>query len=167
MLFSVCRDERYTLTFTPPSQPSSSGRGLDWDLLNPLRAGQRKGGGGGGGVRVSLRSDASAEDVVLALLHAAYLRRAVLQGPARPLPRSMAGGGAEPLALAAAAAAGAEGGREDGSGGLDGGAMVRESRDAARRGLRPFLSGLEAEGWQVAPFMLSSIEKRTYVLLER
>ena len=101
---------------------------------------------------------------MLALLHAAYLRRAVLQqGPARPLPRSKAGGGAEP----AAAGAAAEGGGGEGGGGLDAEAAVRESRDAARRGLRPFLSGLEAGGWQVAPFMLSSIEKRTYVRLER
>ncbi len=35
----------------------------------------------------------------------------------------------------------------------------------AQASLQPFMHSLEQHGWQVAPFMLSSTEKRGYVMM--
>ena len=43
--------------------------------------------------------------------------------------------------------------------------VVADSGRRARADLAPFISQLRAQGWQLAPFMLSSTEKRRYLRL--
>ncbi|KAL4431071.1 hypothetical protein ABPG75_006327 [Micractinium tetrahymenae] len=162
------RDDRYFLTFTPPGEllssdsSSSSGSGLErqrWRRLGPPVLPWRAAVRGAGSVRVCLRHDAAEPDIVQAVLQAAYLRQLLGVPPAgskHPV--------AVPASLAAAAANGGTG-SSAGEGGIDLQRVAAESAGLARGSLAPFISQLRGQGWQLAPFMLSSTEKQRYLPL--
>lgn len=162
------RDERYFLTFTQPgspevqqqqqqsgsgtgSQPGSGGGGQQrpgaaWQRLRPPAL-PWHGAAHAGSVRVCLRQDAVEEDIVQAVLQAAYLRQALGIPPA---------GTKHPLLLPEPSSAAAP---------TDVRRAVADSCRRARADLKPFIAQLREGGWQLAPFMLSSTEKRRYLQL--
>ncbi|KAI3433453.1 hypothetical protein D9Q98_003266 [Chlorella vulgaris] len=164
------RDQRYFLTFTSPgaaaasshssSSPSSSrnnssSRNSGSSHSSQLARRQRQARGpalpwrGGllaGSVRVCLRQDAAELDIVQVVLQAAYLRQLLGVPPA---------GSRHPVASAA----------DDRRGAVDVRQAVADSASKARSSLKPFIAQLQERGWQLAPFMLSSTEKRRYLQL--
>ena len=139
---------KFLFTFSPPAEPPVEGgscgaeRPSRWRLGALPWARQRE----RGSVRVALRSDAAAKDVLLAVLQAACLRRLLLPG-GRDGPEAIRSDGNAPLSATDARRA------------------RRDSLRNATDGLGPFLSELGAAGWQTSPFMLNSREKRYYVQL--
>lgn len=153
------RGDHYFLTFTSPggssSSPSSSssssdgsgpaGRGRRGLLPPPLPLPWQL-GRHAGSVRVCLRQDAAEPDIVQAVLQAAYLRQLLGVPPA---------GSRHPVASAA----------DDRGSAVDVQQAVTDSGSKARGSLKPFISQLQEQGWQLAPFMLSSTEKQRYLRL--
>ncbi|EFN59464.1 hypothetical protein CHLNCDRAFT_138052 [Chlorella variabilis] len=151
------RGDHYFLTFTSPggssSSPSSSssssdgsgpaGRGRRGLLPPPLPLPWQL-GRHAGSVRVCLRQDAAEPDIVQAVLQAAYLRQLLGVPPA---------GSRHPVASAA----------DDRGSAVDVQQAVTDSGSKARGSLKPFISQLQEQGWQLAPFMLSSTEKQRYL----
>lgn len=139
---SSSSSSKYVMTFTPPnnhinnnstaSLPVSRGKvwwaGLLPGSNQPSTIGQ---------IRVCLRSDVSSEDIVLAVLHAAYLRDSILSTR-----------------------------HSSSSSNLDDDddkvGMVRESEKKAKRHVGELLKEMRGSGWQLSPFTLSSTEKRMY-----
>ncbi|KAL4859390.1 Protein strawberry notch 1 [Chlorella vulgaris] len=179
------RDQRYFLTFTSPgaadadepgasshssshssssqsssshssSRSNSSSRNSGSNDSSQLARRQRgawgapalpwRGGLLAGSVRVCLRQDAAELDIVQVVLQAAYLRQLLGVPPA---------GSRHPVASAA----------DDSRGAVDVRQAVADSASKARSSLKPFIAQLQESGWQLAPFMLSSTEKRRYLQL--
>lgn len=139
---------KFLFTYSPPAGPPAAGSNggavwPSWWHLGTLPWARRR---QRGSVRVALRSDAAAQDVLLAVLQAACLRCLLLPG-GRDGPEAVRSDGNAPRSAADAQRA------------------RRDSLRSAADGLGPFLSELGAAGWQTSPFMLSSREKRYYVQL--
>jgi hypothetical protein len=94
-----------------------------------------------GAVRVALRCDAGAEDLALAVLHTAILRRKHRAAALDNMPTHREGGGIEGEAVVVPEA------------------DITAAGMAAERSLRHFLRELAVAGWQTTPFLLSSAEK--------
>jgi glutamate N-acetyltransferase/amino-acid N-acetyltransferase len=138
---SSSSSSKYVMTYTAPnnnmnnktnssnmnSMPVSRGKVWWGGLLpgsnRPTTIGQ---------IRVSLRSDVSSEDIILAVLHAAYLRDSILSFS------------------------------NNNSVVDDKVVMVRDSGKKAKRHVGGLLKEMRGSGWQLSPFTLSSTEKRMY-----
>ncbi|GAB4813666.1 hypothetical protein N2152v2_000712 [Parachlorella kessleri] len=144
-----------------------------------------------GRVQIALRKDATHADILQAILQAAYVRQS-LQMPTNrengssssDASSSIGGGGgnikdgsfgsnstpADPSMLREAARSHHVDASEvdccEACHTLDRQKLLWESRRKAQSSLRPFMRQLEEHGWQTSPFMLSSTERRGYVLLE-
>lgn len=174
LLDGLDRNDRYFLTFSPPgelvsssnsttsasSSSSSPSQRQQWQRLGPPLLPWRAAARGAGSVRVCLRHDAAEPDVVQAVLQAAFLRQLLGVPPAgskHPV--------AVPASLSGVAAASSSNSGGNGEAGIDLQRALAESASLARSSLAPFISELREQGWQLAPFMLSSTEKQRYLPL--
>jgi len=139
---SSSSSSKYVMTYTPPN--NNMNNKTNCSNMNSMPVSRGKVWWGGllpgsnrpttiGQIRVSLRSDVSSEDIVLAVLHAAYLRDNILSFS-----------------------------NNNNSVVDDKVVMVRESGKKAKRHVGGLLKEMRGSGWQLSPFTLSSTEKRMY-----